>query len=438
MRLDTTALGTFHEMAREGAGIAAGRLTGIAEVEARVGITKLNFVRGEEIHKELAAGGEKVGVRVELSGAIEGHSMVVFDADSARRVLETLLGEQFEDTAPSSDPDDSGGGTVGDAWAEDRPDAEPAEFDELAESAMEEVGQIINSGFVDGWADVLETAIDMTTPEFVQGEEPGPFLEGLDAAPGEDDMAIMFRSQIEAVGEEIGFTHYLFPDHDDFAALLDRLRESDGIEYDKLVGFDRMAQRGAEEVADNISTMTGFDTEIDLRRLNFVPMSAIPQELGNRRLIAVAFEFDGTPSGYLVFCFEEDSAKTVVDGMLPTAPDDAFGEMGQSAIKELSNIMASGFLDGWANVLDTNIDHTPPEYSHDLGAAVMDPIVLQFGDSQDFAFVFDTHVQAADREFDVEIYAIPDEDDLERALSQLDVDRIDDEPIEAEFPIEDA
>ncbi|GAB3682407.1 hypothetical protein GCM10028857_08200 [Salinarchaeum chitinilyticum] len=436
MRLDTTALGTFHEMAREGAGIAAGRLTGIAEVETRVGITKLNFVRGNEIRKELAAGGEKVGVRVELSGAIEGHSMVVFDADSARRVLETLLGEQFDDTAPAVG---SGGETAVDATGTDAGEtAAPAEFDELSQSAMSEVGQIINSGFVDGWADVLETAIDMTTPTFVQGAEPDPFLEGLETSPGEEDMAIMFRSQIEAVGEAIGFTHYLFPDHDDFADLLDRLRETEGIEYDKLVGFDRMAQRGAEEVADNISTMTGFDTEIELRRLNFVPMSAIPQELGNRQLIAVAFEFEGTPSGYLVFCFEESSAETVVEGMLPSAPDDAFGEMGQSAIKELSNIMASGFLDGWANVLDTNIDHTPPEYSHDLGAAVMDPIVLQFGDSQEFAFVFDTHVRAADREFDVEIYAIPDEDDLERALSQLDVDRIDDEPIEAEFPIDEA
>ncbi|WP_248515738.1 chemotaxis protein CheC [Salinarchaeum laminariae] len=437
MRLDTTALGTFHEMAREGAGIAAGRLTGIAEVEARVGITKLNFVRGNEIRKELAAGGEKVAVRVELSGAIEGHSMVVFDADSARRVLETLLGEEFDDTAPAvADGEDAAVDATGtDAGADA---AAPAEFDELSQSAMEEVGQIINSGFVDGWADVLETAIDMTTPQFVQGTDPEPFLDGIDTTPGEEDMAIMFRSQIEAVGEAIGFTHYLFPDHDDFADLLDRLRETEGIEYDKLVGFDRMAQRGAEEVADNISTMTGFDTEIELRRLNFVPMAAIPQELGNRQLIAVAFEFEGTPSGYLVFCFEEESAATVVEGMLPSAPDDAFGEMGQSAIKELSNIMASGFLDGWANVLDTNIDHTPPEYSHDLGAAVMDPIVLQFGDSQEFAFVFDTHVQAAERGFDVEIYAIPDEDDLERALSQLDVDRIDDEPIEADFPIDEA
>jgi len=117
--------------------------------------------------------------------------------------------------------------------------------------------------------------------------------------------------------------------------------------------------------------------------------------------------------------------------MVPNEPDDEFGQMGQSAIKELGNIMASGFLDGWANVLDTTIDHSPPEYIHDMGAAVIDPVVIQLGENQEFAFVFDTVVQAADREFDCNIYAIPDEADLERAINDLPMDRIEDAPTKA-------
>jgi chemotaxis protein CheC len=71
-----------------------------------------------------------------------------------------------------------------------------------------------------------------------------------------------------------------------------------------------------------------------------------------------------------------------------------------------------------------------------MGAAAIDPIVIQLGENQEFAFVFDTKVQADNREFDCEILAIPDEDDLERALNQLEIDRIEDEPIEAEFPVD--
>jgi chemotaxis protein CheC len=408
MKLDVNALGTFHQMAREGAGLAAGRLTRMTEVDTRVGITKLNFMRGDDIHSELGDGRQRVGVLVELEGAIEGHSIIIFDRDSVITVLNTLVPGQSVDS-----------------------------FDELSQSALIELGQILNNGFIDGWADVLGTAIDVSTPEFVEGSSADSLIGDLPTAPGPDDLALLFRSQIEATDTEVSFQHYLFPEHDSMATVLEHLREEDGgIDYDKLVGFDRLAQRGANEVASNINTLTGFETSIDIRRLNFVPMSAIPEELANEELIGVAFEFEGMPSGYLVFLFDEESAKTAIDGMVPTTPDDPFGQMGKSAIQELGNIMASGFLDGWANVLDSNIDHSTPEYIHDMGAAAIDPIVIQLGENQEFAFVFDTKVQADNREFDCEILAIPDEDDLERALNQLEIDRIEDEPIEAEFPVD--
>ena len=408
MRLDVTALGTFYRMAREGAGLAAGRLTQMTGVETQVGVTKLNFMRGEEIRHDFDDGVEKVGIRVELSGVIEGHSIVVFDRAGATEIVETLL-----------------------------PDTDTDEFDELARSATTEVGQIMNNGFIDGWADVLESVIDVSTPEFVEGTTSEPFFGDVEEAPGDDDFALLFQSNIEAVGTETGFRHYLFPKRESMAALLDRLRASDGIEYDKLDGFDRMAEQGAQEVAKTATTMTGIETTVDIRRLNFVSLESIPEQVANETLVGVAFEFDGLPSGYLLFLFDEESAREIVDAMLPVPPDgddgDEFDEMGKSAIKELGNIMASGFLDGWANVLDTTIDHSPPEFVHDIGAAAIDPVIIQLGETQEYAFVFDTHVMADGRVFDCEIYAIPDESDLERALNDLDVDRIDETPTTAEF-----
>ena len=412
MKLDVNALGTFYRMAREGAGLAAGRLTHMTEVETQVGVTKLNFMRGQEIRRDFEDSTEKVGVRVELSGAIEGDSMIVFERENALRVVETLLAESSE-----ADID------VGDG-----------EFDEMTRSAVTEVGHIMNSGFVDGWADVLETVIDVSTPEFVQGATAEPFFGDIEEAPDGDDLALLFQSRIETVGTEVGFSHYLFPRRDSMASLLDRLRTSDGIDYDKLDGFDRMAERGAEEVAETATKLTGIDTSVEIRRLNFVSLEAIPEQVADETLVGVAFEFDGMPSGYLLFLFDEESAHEIVDAMVPTEIDeDGFGEMGTSAITELGNIMASGFLDGWANVLDTTIDHSTPEFIHDIGAAAVDPVIIHLGENQEFAFVFDTVVVADGREFDCEVYAIPDEDDLERALNDLDVDRIEETPTTAEF-----
>ncbi|WP_267639252.1 chemotaxis protein CheC [Haloarchaeobius amylolyticus] len=409
MKLDITALGTFYDMAREGAGLAAGRLTRMTDVDTRVGITKLNFMRGSEIRTEFEDDVPKVGIRVELSGGLEGHSLIIFERDAALSIVQTLVGE--------SDADG---------------------FDDMNRSAMTEVGQIMNAGFIDGWADVLGTVIDVSTPEFVEGTTAEPFIGDLKAAPDEGDLALLFQSQIEAVDTEIGFKHYLFPERDSMADILEQHGDPDsrGIEYDKLAGFDEMAQQGAKEVASNITTLTGIETSVKIRRLKFASLEAIPQEIDDEMLVGVAHELDGTPSGYLLFLFDERSAREVVEATVPNPPDDEFGDLGKSAIKELGNIMASGFIDGWANVLDTTIDHSPPQYIHDFGAAVIDPVIIQLGENQDFAFVFDTVIKADDREFDCSIYAIPDEEDLERALNNLDIDRIEDAETKADFPID--
>ncbi len=411
MRLDVTALGTFYRMAREGAGLAAGRLTQMTGVDTQVGVTKLNFMRVSEIEQDFQDGTEKVGVRVELSGGLDGYSVIVFDRQSALSIVETLV-----------------------------PDADAEAFDEMNRSATTEVGQVMNSGFVDGWADVLQTVIDVSTPEFIEGTTATPFFDDVADTPDDSDLALLFQSQIEAVGTEIRFSHYLFPTQRSMAALLDRLRSNDGIEYDKLDGFDRMAEQGAEEVAKAATTLTGIDTSVEIRRLNFVSLETIPEELGDEMRIGVAFEFDGMPSGYLLFLFDQESAQEVVNAMVPqvsdetaTASDEAFSEMEISAITELGNIMASGFLDGWANVLDTTIDHSTPEFIYDIGPAAIDPVIIQLGETQDYAFVFDTQIVADGREFDCDIYAIPEEDDLERALNDLDVDKIDETPTTAEF-----
>jgi chemotaxis protein CheC len=433
MELDVAALGTFYRMASEGAGLAAGRLTHMTGVDTRVGVTRLNFIRGSKVRSEFNDGGRKVGVRVETEDGLDGHSMVVFDRENALRIVRALVPDEMS----ASD-----------------------EFDDLNRSAVTEVGQIMNSGFIDGWADVLETKIDLSPPEFVSGDTADPFVEDLSSpefvsgdtadpfvndvptAPTEEEFVVLFRSNIETVDTEVGFKHYFFPERESISALVNRRRAPDAvtIDYDKLEGFDRMAEQGAREAADNITAMSGIQTEIEIRRLNFVSLEAIPEAVGDEMLVGSAFEFEGTPSGYIVFMFDEESAKDIAEAMLPTATEDGvereMSRMERSAIEELGNIMASGMLDGWANVLDTTIDHSTPRYIHDVGAAAIDPIIIELGQNQEYAFVFDTHIEAADRDIDCDIFAIPDEDDLMRALNDLDVDRVNETPTTAEFPVD--
>ncbi|KAB1192345.1 chemotaxis protein CheC [Haloferax sp. MBLA0076] len=396
MKLNVNALGTFYEMAREGAGLAATRLNSMSEFDSRVKVTRLHFTHRSEIRNELDDGGEKVGIRVTMDGELSGTSLLLFDHESALSVAGTLV-DDVDDEATN----------------------------ELATSAIVELCHIMNSGFVDGWADVLQAEIDVSAPEYVIGDTATAFIDEDEFTNMHEELALVFQSQIETTGTEFGFEHYLIPEHDSISRLFETQTDDEGIEYEKLAGFDQMAQHGATRVAENLTRMTNIEMGVDIRRINFISLDAIPETVPNEPLVSVAFSFSGTLGGYLLFLFDPKSANELVAATVGESPGGGLGAFEQDAIKELSNVMTSGLLDGWANMLDATIDHSTPAYSHDMGAAVVDPLIVGLSEVQEFAFVFDTRIHAVDREFDVDIYAIPDESDLEAALDRLDARRID-------------
>jgi len=50
-------------------------------------------------------------------------------------------------------------------------------------------------------------------------------------------------------------------------------------------------------------------------------------------------------------------------------------DMERSAIQEIGNVMTSGFIDGWANVLQTRIDISTPEFTFGPGSGMVDRLV---------------------------------------------------------------
>jgi len=407
VELDIETLGTFYEMAREGAGLSADRLTRMAGVATRVGVTRLNFMRGRDLQAALSAGGQKAGIVVGLTGGFEGDSLLVYDAESAQSLVDELLTDVPVDGV-----------------------------DNIAESALLEVSQVMTSGFIDGWAEVLDIPIDVQTPEYVSGKRAAPFVDAVSTVPTDDELALLFQNRIETVDDSIAFDHYFFPSGSATKLLFGK-RETEGIALRKLIGFNHMAERGAGEVADNLTTMTGIEMDVRIRRVNFRSLDTIPEEVPRERLISVAFKFDGTPSGYLIFVYDATAARTLVEATLPSADPDDISAMGKDAISEFSNIMASGFLDGWANVLGTTIDHTTPRYVEDLGPAVVDPLVTSLSRYQEFAFVYDTRIEATENAFDVSVYVVPDEQSLYEALNSLDTSRVTNTPTTATYEYHD-
>jgi len=218
-------------------------------------------------------------------------------------------------------------------------------------------------------------------------------------------------------------------------AVLDSLREllaaqaddeGDAIPIEKLEVFNRMNRQGTQTAADHVGAMTGIDVRAEVTQISFCPIEDVPKQVGDDSYVGTVVEFTGPPSGYLLVLFDEDSATTVAETLMPVEGDaDGLTPGHESAIEELGNIMTSGFVDGWANVLERSIDHTPPRFVHDMGQAIVDPIAAQLGQHQRHAFIVDATMQTDSVAVEAAIHALPNEAELRTALDDLDVDRAD-------------
>ncbi|WP_132059373.1 chemotaxis protein CheC [Halorussus amylolyticus] len=375
MNVDVESLGSFSRTAHEGAERAAGNLTGMTGIETAVDVTAVTLASAEALVRD----DRRVGVVVDFEGEITGTSVLSFPPEGVETLLDALL--------------------AGDG---------------LDESAVREVGNVVTSGFIDAWADRLETTIDIAPPRYV----PDIGANSLDEMTLERDYGFVFRSRVSAVGEELDFSFHMFPDPDSMQAML--TDGGDEIPVEKLATLREMAQSGATTASESVSAMTGIETTVDISNLSFVPVEDVPAELTDRSHVGTVLGFGDEPQGYVLILFDEPSAREVVAALVPDADAETFDPMARSAIREIGNVMTSSFVDGWANVRDTTIEISTPQFVHDMGRAVADSVVARLGQRQAFAFVFDATLRADDRAFDCQIYALPDESELRAMLEDID------------------
>ena len=102
-------------------------------------------------------------------------------------------------------------------------------------------------------------------------------------------------------------------------------------------------------------------------------------------------------AGFLYIVFPSNSAQKMAELLLGDCSDE---ELVDSAIMEVGNIISSSFCDAIANMLDTILVPTPPNYAKDHFIAVIDVILSQIAEKSDYIIVFKTELK--DREDAIE------------------------------------
>ena len=193
------------------------------------------------------------------------------------------------------------------------------------------------------------------------------------------------------------------------------------VDIRKLCFINEMSKVGTNGVADNMSKLTGEDAKMEVTKTNFVDVEDITAQLDEGRRVGVRVRLMEPPHGHILILFPEASAKKITALMLSDMVDDlssVSGEMARSAVEELGNMMASGFIDGWADVLGRTIDIATPQLVYAEADEVVERTAGLGG--EDLALFFDSQMHVPSYEVEAEIYAFPDLEEFVEMVNSIE------------------
>ncbi|RQG99682.1 chemotaxis protein CheC [Natrarchaeobius oligotrophus] len=194
------------------------------------------------------------------------------------------------------------------------------------------------------------------------------------------------------------------------------------VDIRKLSFINEMAKVGTNGVADNMSKLTGEDARMDVTKTNFVDVDDIEAQLEPGKRVGVRVRLLDPPHGHILILFPEASAKKITAIMLSDVVDDmsdVSGKMARSAVEEMGNMMASGFIDGWADVLGRVIDIAAPQLVYAPAGDIVTRTAGLGGD--DLALFFDSDLTVPSYQIEAEIYAFPDLEEFVEMVNGIEV-----------------
>ncbi|MCU4802007.1 chemotaxis protein CheC [Halobacteria archaeon HArc-gm2] len=196
------------------------------------------------------------------------------------------------------------------------------------------------------------------------------------------------------------------------------------VDVRKLDLFNTMAKEGSSTVADHLEQLTGVPAAVRTSQINFLDIGDVKTHMGDERRVGIYVELTEAPGGYVLFLLDPTDARHLVGQMMGGvgSEDDGggFTDMERSGLQEIGNILTSGFIDGWANVLDTTIDMGTPQLLFDRTPAIIDD--MGGWPRSDLVFVIDSHVVSEDTDIDLTVYTFPELQALVDLIQDIDLD----------------
>jgi chemotaxis protein CheC len=195
----------------------------------------------------------------------------------------------------------------------------------------------------------------------------------------------------------------------------------------KLGVLNRFGQVGIDGVEHRLTRLDnyGATVESELVKSGYVDDESIGRTFDGSERVGVRVRVPTAPNGYALVLFSPESANHAAALMLSEATDDLSGistEMARSALTELGGIMASGFVDGWANAFDQRIDIVAPTAVHNTEREIVRQTV---GGDDALGLYITSRLRLPDHDVVAQVYLFPENETFVRILNRVEMGMMD-------------
>ena len=176
---------------------------------------------------------------------------------------------------------------------------------------------------------------------------------------------------------------------------------------------------GAGNATTALAQMLGCKVDMAVPQVRLLEFSEVGTIMGGEEQImaGIYLMVEGDITGSILFLLNKESARKLIAKLMGMEPEgDELGEMEQSALKEIGNIITASYLNSLSMLTQLVIYPSVPALSIDMAGAILSVPAIEFGTMGDKLLLIQTQFFEG---LDGYFILVPDLDSYDKILSAL-------------------
>jgi chemotaxis protein CheC len=187
----------------------------------------------------------------------------------------------------------------------------------------------------------------------------------------------------------------------------------------QLDALRELANIASGNAATALSQMLGREVELNVPRVLALPLADAVDACGrpDDAATSVVIPLDGDIDGVVLLLIDPEGA----DALCQLLGVEAGSEIGESALREIGNILGTSCLNALASMTGLHLEPCPPHLTTDMLGAIVSSLALSQTAAAELVLVLDSELAVADEPCSISFVLLPTDGGVSELLAPLGI-----------------